>query len=517
LTIAEFETSIIKSEKMEKMKFSLQKLAIYLSAVFLIASTVESGAFALLGPVQPWMQTTNGVISIGDIGGPMCIINEYRWNVPVVTYGFDQSFLDFFGSNGVAAVKSALQILNDLPPASQIVLTNYPFNSQQINFTAQSQNLYDLKSETLSLLLEQMGLAQPTRYIFVLKQWNSVFISDPSESQWPDGTIPNYIVQRNFDPQTFDASQSVNDTLYSGFVIHGSQNNVVPFPVDPNAINIAVADFNLNAGEFYTGLTCDDVGGLAYLFSTNNVNYENLLPSVFGIGVNSNSFVNEAWRPGVDKISFIPQPVDSQSGAFLPTTNYFTDGYITNGILQEQQMARVISQPDFIFSAGDVTSSVPAVLFFTRTGTTNWLNNAMANGNTNGAGPGVIQPQVQIVFNKLGRQFASVGSISDEQVSDQSQFWASFDNSINAPIVYPISQTGTNQMTIRMWLWFVGKTQKDFEWKPTSAAGSQFTLQTSTNLTSWINLFTVTNDSSVCTYFNENPASPSRFYRLIQQ
>ncbi|HTV76552.1 MAG TPA: hypothetical protein VMD57_06080, partial [Candidatus Baltobacteraceae bacterium] len=68
-----------------------------MSAAFLIVSAVESDAFALLGPVQPWMQSTNGVIQPGDIGGPMCISNEYRWNVPVLTYGFDQSFLNFFG------------------------------------------------------------------------------------------------------------------------------------------------------------------------------------------------------------------------------------------------------------------------------------------------------------------------------------------------------------------------------------------------------------------------------------
>ncbi len=501
------------------MKSSLQKFAICLSAIFLIASIVKSSAFSLLGPFEPWMEYTNGVRQVGDIGGPMCISNEYRWNVPVVTYGFDKSFLDYFGTNGVAAVESAIQTLNDLPPASQIVPSNYPFDSQQINFPANAQNLYDLKSQTLSLLLEQMGLAEPTRYIFALRQWNPVFISDPDKGEWPDGTIPNYIVQRNFDPQTLSASSYVNDTLYTARVFpSASQNRIDVFSDDPMAVAYtAVADFNLNAGQFYTGLTYDDVGGLAYLLSTNNVNYETLLSSVVGIGTNASSFVNGAWRPGVDKITFIPQPMDSQSGVFLPTTNYFTDSYITNAILQQQQMARVIPQPDFLFSAGDVTLGVPSMSFFTRTGTTNWLNNAGANGSTNGAGPGVIQPLVQIVFNKLGRQLTSIGSISDEFTFDESQFWAAFDNSVNAPVTYPIPQAGTNQMTIRMWLWFVGKTQNDFEWKPKSAVGGQFTLQTSTNLASWINLFTVTNDGSVCTYFNDNPASPSHFYRLIQQ
>jgi hypothetical protein len=507
------------------MKFSLQKIAIVLAAAFLMASAVESGAFALLGPVQPWMQATNGVIQPGDIGGPMSIGSGYRWNVPVVTYGFDQSFINYFGTNGVAAVQGAIQILNNLPPASQIVLTNYPIDSQGDNFAAAVLYLYDLKSDTLSLLLEHMGLAEPTRNIFVLKQWNSVFTNYPSESQWPAGTIPNYIVEDNFDPQTFSASDYVNYTLYIGYVFtQNNQHGTTPYIVDLfQESDNAVADFPQVVGVYYTGLTYDDVGGLTYLLSTNNVNFENLLSGVVGVGTNVNSFVNGAWRPGVDKITFIPQPVDSQSGAFLPTTNYFTDSYLTNGILKHQQLARTISQPDFIFSAGDVTSSVPSVPFYSRTGTTNWLNNAVANGNTNGAGPGVIQPQVQIVFNKLGRIFNGGGQFPDETSLNSnymSESFGSFDGSTNLPIIYPSSQAATNQLTVRMWLemgTYPNWSTTSFAWKPTSAAGVQFTMQTSTNLTSWVNLFTIPNNGSVCTYFNNNPQSPGRFYRLIQQ
>ncbi len=473
----------------------------------------------MLGPVQPWMQATNGVILSGDIGGPMDISNGYRWNVPVVTYGFDQSFLNFFGTNGVAAVQSAIQVLNDLPPASQIAPTNYPLYTQAQNYAAASQSLNDLKSQTLSLLLEHLGLAEPTRYVYVLYQWTPMFIGQSDQNSWVSWAIPDYIVQRNFDPQTVSPTPYVNQSLYTADVISGPPQNFMEIiNVDPfqSSYN-AVADGRLNTGVFYTELTYDDVGGLAYLLSTNNVNYEALLSGVVGVGTNANSFVNGAWRPGVDKITFIPQPLDSQSGAFLPTTNYFTDSYLTNGVLMQQQMARIISQPDFLFSAGDVTIGVPADPFFTRTGTTNWLNNAAANGNANGAGPGVIQPQVQIVFNKLGRLLVSSGNISDVQVSDQSQFWSSFDGSANAPIVYPISQTGTDQMTVRMWLTSGANFQQSFVWKPSSLQNAQFAMQTTTNLNNWTTLFTLTNNGSVCTYLNENPASASRFYRLISQ
>ena len=200
------------------MKFSLQKMAVLWCTVGALVSPLKSAAFALLGPDEPWMEKTNGfkqdsVITPGisvqpaDIGGPMDIANEYRWNVPVVTYGFDQSFLNYFGTNGVAAVKSAIQIFNNLPLASQIVLTNFPYAAQGTNYTAQFCSLIDLKSTTLSLLLEQMGLAQPTRHIFSLKQWTPEFLPAPpfydqnSQNSWISWAVPDYIVWRNFDPQ----------------------------------------------------------------------------------------------------------------------------------------------------------------------------------------------------------------------------------------------------------------------------------------------------------------------------
>src|SRR5947207_2094457 len=101
-----------------------------------------------------------------DIGGPMNLGEGYRWNVPIVTYGFDKSFLEFFGSNGVIAVESAVSVLNNLPPASQIYLMAYSTEVQHVNFLAAAQNLLDLKSETLFLLLQHLGLAEPQRFAF---------------------------------------------------------------------------------------------------------------------------------------------------------------------------------------------------------------------------------------------------------------------------------------------------------------------------------------------------------------
>jgi hypothetical protein len=272
----------------------------------------------------------------------------------------------------------------------------------------------------------------------------------------------------------------------------------------------------LYTGLFFTGLTYDDAGGLRYLFSTNNINFETLLPGVAGTGTNTDNYVNGAWRPGMDKLTFVPQPLDSVSGAFTPMTNYFTDAYFTNGALQHQQLVRIISQPDFLFTAGSDWS---------RTGTTNWINIASLNGNTNGTGPGIIRPQVVICCPKMGRTFFSfqdplMFSPSEDAAQEFSKTLATFDNSNTVSCVFPAPQTGNVSMTFRVKLWPDGSSMTPFktiEWPSTSPAGTVFAMQTSTNLTAWHTLFVVTNNGSVCSYINTCPNSSSRFYRLIPQ
>ena len=540
------------------MKDWLQKFAFCFSVGLLLGFPIKSPAFALLGPAQPWMQATNGVNFSANGGGPMCLSNEYRWNVPVVTYGFDQSFINYFGSNGVAAVTSAIQIFNNLPPASQLALTNYPFDSRHLNYEAQSYNLIDLKSQTLATLLNELGLTGPAENTYVLRSWDPSYFTYPSvnNGDWYidaygipvqleldpyfidpgadensmgmslayPGNITNFVAGFNYDPQTLQPSDVVNHITYAGriFIDSSGDNGVSPYSIYPGNSYNAVADypFGFSPGNFFTGLTYDDVGGLVYLLSTNNVNYETLLPGVAGVGVNANSLVNGAWRPGVDKITFMAQPVDSQSGAFLATTNYFTDQYITNGILRQQTVARIISRPDFLFSAGILGTNVAGTENYTITGTTNWLNNALANGNTNGAGPGVISPPIQITFGKLGQVFLSDEITTEDQATDISQPWASFDESTNAPVIYPAPQTVSTQMIIQLWFQkglTPGGFAESVQWQPRSVFGSRFEMQTSTNLVNWTALFEVTNTGSLCSYFNQNIASVSRFYRLVPQ
>lgn len=269
----------------------------FLWTVFLAFGLQASWGFALLGPLPGYAglpspygdewETQPIDYGFGDVGGPKNLGEEYRRNTPVLYYACDANFLDYFGSNGMAAVESACAILNGLTNVDSYSpdLSEFPLNSQSVNYTAQSLGLSDLKSWVMALLLEQLGLAEPERYTWTLH----------TRYQLPVGTCPfnieYLVVQRNFNymptaPNQMQYSSYVNDTLYSYYIQEYCQppnplSLTIPFSVDPMADTFtAVAGLldGLSSGGFYTGLTRDDVGGLRYLLSTNNANTESTAP-----------------------------------------------------------------------------------------------------------------------------------------------------------------------------------------------------------------------------------------------
>lgn len=524
---------------------SKRLFALGLVSLTLFPFAWSSPGFALLGPFAMWMTTTNGfgppqttfADPFGDIGGPMDMGGGYRWNVPVITYGYDRSFLDYFGTNGVAAVEGAIKILNDLPTASTIVLSNYPAQGPKINYTAQAQNLYDLKSMTLALLLEQMGLAQPTRFIYVLRQFdptvmypNSPFLS--SLFWGPGGVISNQIVLRNFDPETLGPGTGVNDQLYTGILDISLWPNqtlayAIPFsiPANPLANGLAAADWLWapSGGSFFDGLTRDDVGGLRDLLAPQNINYETLLGSVHPLerewsARRPHRFVNGAWRPGINKIRFVPQRVNSRGSRFLPTTCRFKDVFIENDTIMWQAVERQVARPDILFCAADTGENKSDTPFFARTGTTNWLNNALLNGNTNGEGPGVIQGPIQITFHKLGPAVVT-GSFG---TFFYNQSWGSFDVTTNLPVIYPsASDSDDSQFTIRLRFFdtdFSPAVQlTNITWHLSVLIGGRASLQISTNQSDWTSLATVTNVGSVTEWYYDDSDNPPKYFRAIPQ
>jgi hypothetical protein len=477
--------------------------------ILCLLAPLRAQAFALLGPFAPWMTTNLMYGYPGDIGGPMDLGEGYRWNLPTVTYGFDASFLNYFGQPGVQAVENAIQVFNDLPPASDLVLTNFPLGTLRQNYRARSQCLLDLKSWTLWLLLEQLGLTDPVRYLWTFRHWDPILTQDSYcmclTVCFPE--ITNYVVLRNFDPVSEQPSAMLNGIFYSHYVQNYTSDCTVLGTVVNSAdayatIYLPVAANWPQNGDFFTGLTRDDAGGLRYLFAKTNVKVESLDDSVKPAG-DPASFVRTAPRPGLEKITFLRHATD-EPGRFLAMTNWFDDLYFTNGVVTTQRVQRVVTQPDFLFSAKDfgITLSVSengygpdygvwCGKWFERTGTDGWARNQDLNGRPGGDGPGVIRPPVRITFHNPSAYIAAVGSINSMRFSTLYN-WATFDGTTNLPHVFTGTPTGATSFTLSMSLSLTNGAPM-LDWMLLGRYRSVYRIEASPDLTHWTTNSVVTN------------------------
>jgi Putative Ig domain len=278
------------------MKICMQQIIKrFLGLVLLVSCLPAAWGFSPGGPVgnnpkpilnvsgDSWQTPAIGYGLPGDVLAPKNLGQEYRRNTPVLYYTYDENYFLYFDANnttnGTAAIDSAFTILNNLTNVNNYSpdLSEFPLNAQKYNYTAQALGLIDLKSSALSLMMEQLGLADPLRYVWTL---HDRFLPD-------NGTCPideEYVViQRNFDPVSDIYSSYVNGTLFTYEIEEFCNPPIppdalaVPFPVDETADSFsAVASLTgisggLSLGAYYTGLTRDDVGGLRYLISTNNI------------------------------------------------------------------------------------------------------------------------------------------------------------------------------------------------------------------------------------------------------
>ncbi|WP_150107324.1 hypothetical protein [Pedosphaera parvula] len=526
------------------MKTTLKRrvfLGVLCSALYL-CNLISSHAFSLLGPFTPWMTPDLGYFpNQGDIGGPMALGEEYRWNVPVVTYGFDQSFLDYFGQPGVDAVEQAIQVINDLPPASNIALTNYPLATSRFNYQAQAQTLYDLKTVTLSLLLEQLGLTSPSRYVWTLRHWDAAtanYFYQPSkflDGLWETdleqaGFIPDYGILRNYDPTILQPTNSINQISYSFYLIAYGPNLSKAitrnFPVDPSsADNGSVADYLFNSsnlsGQFCIGLSQDDVGALLFLLNRTNVHTETLEDSVVAALNSTNTLVRTAPRPGIEKLTFLRHSTNS-FGNFAPMTNQFADLYFTNGLLATQMVQRVTAKPDFIFSVKDLGFSIvkdrdgnPFMGFtpiMQRSGTTNWGNNCNLNANPGGAGPGVIHGPIQIIYQDESKYIAAAGGLTNYSCGGALINWGSFSDS-DEEIIHTGNQTNITCLTLSTKVISSNGTPT-LEWLVLGHQSASYRIESSTNLVDWTVTGSITNTNGI--FILHQPLDqPAKYFRTI--
>jgi len=467
--------------------------------VYGLAASVAIGGsaygFSLAGPSAPWMTADMGY---GDLLGPMTPGEGYRFNSPVVVYGFDQSFVEFFGPEGVAAVESAIKILNDLPPASSLDPADYPTSVTRINHSARNLRLLDLKSVVLSVLLEEMGLLIPERYVWTLRQVNR-----------PNEFVRNFLtLRRNYDPFTILPSSFINGTMYTFQIqpIGDDQWEAIEISVDPAEPNLSVVGYTnggLNGeidqraqrlyaanGLFFSGLTRDDVGGLRYLYHPGTVAVEQLPAGttlrttravdevtsggggsqggwtpVYGVGVvtdpngggtgatNTVAVVNTAVRRGVDKVTFVRGDVGNLVlGQFSrPVVARYSDSYSTNGVggqFRSQNVERTLTAPDILFSAGDVDNRPDGLPIPYRLWREfNHVNFGPLNSSQFGVGalgPGINQPgTLRLTLARLA--LAELNSTATDNLTEEEGFtsfmWGTYDGSTNAPIVYPVGRT----------------------------------------------------------------------------
>jgi hypothetical protein len=268
----------------------------------LVPCLQTASAFSLLGPVangeDSWQSpeiayaTGNGNVPpyIGDAApfGPKNFGEGYRRNTPVMYYTFDSSFGDYFGQSGELAVQQAFDIMNSLTNVDSYSanLSEFPLNSQSENYAAFGLGLWDVKSVTLSLLVEQLGLTDAIRYTWCLH--NRVAV--PGCTLLCPLCEEYLVVMRNYDfyltPLGYNPldwgqySPYVNGALYTYYIPDNCDKpnppsaDAIERPADPLNNNPPVASGHgegyLQMGFFYTGLTRDDAAGLRWLYSTNN-------------------------------------------------------------------------------------------------------------------------------------------------------------------------------------------------------------------------------------------------------
>ncbi|MBI1842872.1 MAG: hypothetical protein HYR88_18690 [Verrucomicrobia bacterium] len=449
----------------------------------------RGSAFSLLGPFKVWQTVDVGYNLPDEIGGPVLPSEGFRWNSPTIYYGFDRAFIQYFGSNGVAAVEAAIALLNALPAPSAMSadLSEYPLNTRQVNNAVSSLGIYDLKSLVLSTMLEELGVASAENFVWSLRTRRLI-----------NNTTNYSVIKLNYDPVTLRPSSYVNGALYTYEVVEGtfptingpvqgavaaeikladlrtrgytsvaSGRGVGADPVfsaeqDPFTGDLTFSSGTFSSGEYVLGLTRDDVGALRRLYSRNTLAVEDLsldtlasttsggggpwdIPIIVTNGVTiTNNFL--ALRGGREKVTFKRVEYDSLIGNVFQPFNYtYTDTYIQGGQFKSRQATRTIIRPDILFTVGDIGVSATLLpVFSTRTPTTFWRSFTAVNrdptfsvsGVVQDVGPGVIEGPIDITFNSLLPVYFNVPSANTE--ADAFFFaWGSFDGSADAPVIYP--------------------------------------------------------------------------------
>ncbi len=468
-----------------KIMLRQMKKLVWLMAVLALGS--EAWGFSLWGPAETWQiqavdygirylpyfpmtaDTVLDVLGPGDLGGPQNVelggtknIGESsRLNTPIITYAYDSTFLSYFGSKGVAAIDGAFKLLNGLPRASSANLAKFlTQGNQQMNYTAQALRMLDLKSTVMWLMMEHMGLIGET-HTFDLQY--ATLTPTPGEFDY-------VVLQRNFDPVTYNVSDYVNGTLLTyqiGFLpgpgVHDAMEETARAGLPP--FSAVATREGLQVGGYYLGITRDDMGGLRYLYRhTHYVNEgldTNETVSAFAstwVAVQSTNgttatapvtggAVTGGFRGllgGVEKITFVKTAYDSLLGTFYhPITYHYTIPWVTNGVLTTLGVTRTLTAPDIIFTAGELTFPGPDSYEEALVRNSGFITYGAAVSpglgvDANIVSPSVITPELVVTLNNSGPIYYNQTFNQDQANAPELGFlWGSFDGTTNAPVLFP--------------------------------------------------------------------------------
>lgn len=430
---------------------------IFCTVLISLVSLAEARAFSLIGPFPAW-QTQRIGYQLGslDIGGPMALGEEYRLTTSQISYGFTPEFVNWFGQSGIEETDKAIKIFQDLGDLSVIDPNAFPLTSSRFHASAYQLNLVDLKSTIAFMMTEFMGLTDPQQYVYTLR--SLTVIQDP---------IRQYnVINRNYDPITYEPSTSINGHVFTYTTIF--DNDTVAFPiisaVDPLA-ELATSVASKISGDFQgtyvSSLTRDDVGGLKYLYRRDNYNVQTLptgstLATTGGSGVSRLDGSSTPWTPvlpnltnqvttvntniidrglrgGLGKVDFIKVQYDSTFGDFIPVVIREQDVIITNGVPVRQVIERtLVTAPDLTIGLMTDESAVIG----DRGGSFTSFDPISAVAGDDG--PGAINTPHGFQINRREPTWSNLSPFAlDKDAADELVRIGSYDGSRPNPIIYP--------------------------------------------------------------------------------
>jgi hypothetical protein len=221
--------------------------------------------------------------------------------------------------------------------------------------------------------------------------------------------------------------------------------------------------------------------------------------------VGTNAPVNEALRPGRGKLTF-----EKVSEAWqAPGWNHvleFEDRFLLEGNAVTQAVARTITRPDIVFSAGELglyPGGLRPIPFKLST-----PNFRRANGISERAGPGILESGVQIKFGTLG--WTNGNSAPQMYDGFLMQRWGSFDGTTNAPIVFPVTTFWLPTLAVEI----EGANDREVRWTVHGKTAGKVRIQNSENLQVWTDLEEITLAADSHTF--TTTVDGARFLRVVK-